>query len=124
MEENIYQKYDKIIAITISNILSFSKDNKILLGSFNEKDINHLFFFEIAKIVKTCWNFNIYVEMPLLKYIKFYFKNRKLKIKRLKKENSKNKININTVLDFEKTQINEQDDIFEKIYNIYYKKEE
>lgn len=120
---NIYQTYDKIIHSTLLNINAESKDGKIFLRDFNKNNINHLYFFEIAKISQTFWNFQIVLDMPLLKYLRFKFSHRKLNIRKMKKKDYEKGFNIEEILNFIQESFKAPTCIFPNIYYTYYKKE-
>ena len=122
MEENIYKKYDTIVTSTLLNIYNQAKNKEIVLENFNEKDINHLYFFEVSKIAQTCWNLVIVLDMSLLRFLKFRLQNKKLEIKRKGRKQEKS-IDMNKILSFVQESFNESDTIFSDIYNAYYKKE-
>lgn len=122
-EDNIFQKYDNIVTSTLLNIQAESRNKEIVLGNFNKDNINHLYFFEISKIAQTCWNFTIFLDMSLLKYLKFKFKNRKLNLKKMKKRQANNKVNIDEILNFIQQSFKESGCIFSNIYHTYYKKD-
>ena len=122
MEEKIYKKYDTIVTSTLLNIYNQAKNKEIVLENFNEKDISHLYFFEVSKIAQTCWNLVIVLDMSLLRFLKFKLQNKKLKIKRKGRKQEKS-INMNKILSFIQESFNESDTIFSDIYNAYYKKE-
>ena len=120
---NIYQTYDKIIHSTLLNINAESKDGKIFLRDFNRNNVNHLYFFEIAKISQTFWNFQIVLDMPLLKYLRFKFSHRKLNIRKMKKKDYEKGFNIEKILNFIQESFKAPTCIFSNIYYTYYKKE-
>ena len=120
---NIYQTYDKIIHSTLLNINAESKDGKIFLRDFNKNNINHLYFFEIAKISQTFWNFQIVLDMPLLKYLRFKFSHRKLNIRKMKKKDYEKGFDIEEILNFIQESFKAPTCIFSNIYYTYYKKE-
>lgn len=122
-EDNIFQKYDNIVTSTLLNIQAESKNKEIILGNFNKDNINHLYFFEMSKIAQTCWNFTIFLDMPLLKYLKFKFKNRKLNLKKMKKRQASYKVDIDKILNFIQQSFEESECIFSNIYHTYYKKD-
>lgn len=123
-DNNIFQKYDSIISATLLNIQAESKNKEIILGNFNENNINHLYFFEISKMAQTCWNFTIILDMPLFNFFKFKIKNQKLNLKKMKKEQNNHKINIDEILNFIQESFEESERIFSNIYCTYYKKGE
>lgn len=121
---NIYQTYDKIIHSTLLNINAESKDGKIFLRDFNKNNINHLYFFEIAKISQTFWNFQIILDIPLLEYLRFKFSHRKLSIRKMKKKDYEKGFNIEEILNFIQESFKAPACIFSNIYHTYYKKGE
>ena len=105
------------------NFYSFSKDNdKIILKDFLSTSKPYLFAFEVAKIVSDIYpNKQIYINMPFIKYIFFKIKNRKVKLKYIKKcEEVDNALNIEDMLDFVADSYGVEFSIFAEIYETYW----
>ena len=118
-----YDLYDKIISSCMVNFYSFSKDNdKIILRDFFSKSNTYLFAFEVAKIVSDIYtNKQIYINMPFIKYIFFKIKNRKVKLKYIKKcEEVDNALNIEDMLYFVADSYGVKYSIFAEIYETYW----
>ena len=118
-----YDLYDKIISSCMVNFYSFSKDNdKIILRDFLSKSNTYLFAFEVAKIVSDIYpNKQIYIDMPFIQYIFFKIKNRKVKLKYIKKcEEVDNALNIEDMLDFVADSYGVEFSIFAEIYETYW----
>ena len=118
-----YDLYDKIISSCMVNFYSFSKDNdKIILKDFLSTSKPYLFAFEVAKIVSDIYpNKQIYINMPFIKYIFFKIKNRKVKLKYIKKcEEVDNALNIEDMLDFVADSYGVEFSIFDEIYETYW----
>ena len=118
-----YDLYDKIISSCMVNFYSFSKDNdKIILKDFLSTSKPYLFAFEVAKIVSSIYpNKQIYIDMPFIQYIFFKIKNRKVKLKYIKKcEEVDNALNIEDMLDFVADSYGVEFSIFDEIYETYW----
>ena len=122
-----YDLYDKIISSCMVNFYSFSKDNdKIILKDFLSTSKPYLFAFEVAKIVSDIYpNKQIYINMPFIKYIFFKIKNRKVKLKYIKKcEEVDNALNIEDMLDFVADSYGVEFSIFAEIYETYWNRKD
>ena len=122
-----YDLYDKIISSCMVNFYSFSKDNdKIILKDFLSTSKPYLFAFEVAKIVSDIYpNKQIYINMPFNKYIFFKIKNRKVKLKYIKKcEEVDNALNIEDMLDFVADSYGVEFSIFAEIYETYWNRKD
>ena len=118
-----YDLYDKIISSCMVNFYSFSKDNdKIILKDFNQNLKCYMFEFEVAKIVSSIYqDREIYIDMPFIQYIFFKIKNRKVKLKYIKKcEEVDNALNIEDMLDFVADSYGVEFSIFDEIYETYW----
>ena len=77
-----YNKYDKIVQDTLVNIYSTAKESgKIVLTNFNPDIDTNKCVFEVAKIAKNLWNFELQVDLPLIKYLKLKLKTKDVDIK-------------------------------------------
>ena len=144
-----YDLYDKIISSCMVNFYSFSKDNdKIILRDFFSKSNKYLFginieknnnnklvicnyqnksfAFEVAKLVNAIYpNKQIYIDMPFIQYIFFKIKNRKVKLKHIKKcEEVDNALNIEDMLDFVADSYGVEFSIFAEIYETYWNRKD
>ena len=122
-----YDLYDKIISSCMVNFYSFSKDNdKIILKDFNQNLKCYMFEFEVAKIVSSIYqDREIYIDMPFIQYIFFKIKNRKVKLKHIKKcEEVDNALNIEDMLDFVADSYGVEFSIFDEIYETYWNRKD
>lgn len=116
MNESIYKIYDTIVANTIYYFAQNKADIKI--KKFDNKNFIHKYYFEIASMASELYNKQIYINMPLYKYIPFKIKNRKkVKLKWISNEKVKFESNIEDIL---KTMMGDIS-ICTDIYNTYYK---
>lgn len=69
--------YDEIVGTVVANVLAESArtDNKIYLKWFESDQASHNVYFEGASIAAAVLKTQIYMDMPLHKYILFKFKN-------------------------------------------------
>lgn len=120
MDNGTYQKYDQIVQSTLINIYTMSKeDNKVILVNFDPKTNTDKCVIEIAKIAQSLWNFDIEVDLPLLKFWMFKIKNKDARIKRYKKYSEK-KVDVQELKMFVSKAFVETTMIYEAIYNAYY----
>lgn len=116
MNENVYKLYDTIVANTVYYFAQNKADIKI--KNFDNKNLIHKYYFEIASMVSGLYNKQIYINMPLCKYIPFKIKNRKkVKLRWISNEKVKFESNIEEIL---KTMIDDIS-ICADIYDTYYK---
>lgn len=115
------KEMDTISTIAFTNLYTISKDTqRIELVGFKWSNPEHKALLQLAKNVYTVFGFNIYIDMPFIKYLLFKIIHRKDKgIKRLTIP-----LNIFTPScdEFIKhiTDANNCQDIFKKIYERYY----
>ena len=69
--------YDEIVGTVVANVLAESTrtDNKIYLKWFESDQASHSVYFEGACIAAAVLKTQIYMDMPLHKYILFKLKN-------------------------------------------------
>lgn len=69
--------YDEIVGTVVANVLAESArtDNKIYLKWFQSDQASHSVYFEGASIAAAVLKTQIYMDMPLHKYILFKLKN-------------------------------------------------
>ena len=107
MNNNLYNKYDELCNIIITNLYSFSKDK------------SHLCVLKIAEQLRGFTAFPIYVRANKIKIWKYNL-GKKLKIYQNKEERD---INIEDILDFIIIKNDFKDSsLFEVIYKEYYTK--
>ncbi len=77
-EDKIANYYDQIIGSCMVNTYSLSNEGKIVLKNFNPQSNLHMFEYQVAAIVQSMYqDRQIYLNMPLMQYLKFKWKNRK-----------------------------------------------
>ena len=131
MQENTFnnaeleqiQLFDKIVSSCMINTFSESKDGVVFLKDFYPENVNHKFMFEVAKITTTLYPpRRIVLDMKLFQYLKFKFKNRKIKLEWGRKKKFRTKeYSFDNMLEFVRTSYDVKEDIYEKIYNEYWK---
>lgn len=127
--EDKYILYDNIVASSVLNIKDLSKKTgMIIFDNFDPTNKKHLFLLNTAEITKLYPDIHrdIYLIMPLLKYLWFKLKYRKrYQIKRyskfLHKSELNNIINIEKILQYMAEAYNITTNEFDEIYNTYYK---
>ena len=126
MDKETLDLYDKIITSCMVNTYSFSKNGKIILKDFNQNLKCYMFEFEVAKIVSSIYqDREIYIDMPFIQYIFFKIKNRKVKLKYIKKcEEVDNAFNIEDMLDFVADSYGVEFSIFAEIYETYWNRKD
>lgn len=117
------QLYDNIVNSCMINTFSMSKDGIIILKGFNPDIKLHGFMFEVAKITSTLFPPRLIVlDMPLVDYLKFKYKNRKIKLGWGRRKKYRNcEFEFENMLEFVRTSYDVANDIFEEIYNEYWK---
>lgn len=113
---------DKISTIAFTNLYSISKKTKrIELIGFDSKNIEHMALLALAQNAYTVFGFNLFIEMPLIKFLWFKFQHRKkFKIKRLKQVMNKFAPSCNEFI-YHIYENNEgSEGVFKKIYERYY----
>jgi len=132
-KEVLYNFYDKILNCLIINTKSMAKHNKrrgYYIPNFNIKDKTDLLIVEIIKII-SMFNkeeddlpilISIYNLNSFIQYMKLKIKLRKssVKIKKAKKEDENGDIVEN--LEFVQKEFNFPFNMYEEIYDSYYKK--
>lgn len=122
MDKETLDLYDKIITSCMVNTYSFSKSGRIVLKNFNQNLKCYMFEFEVAKIVSSIYqDREIYMDLPFFEYLIFKFKNRQIKLKRLKKNDEANEaFNIEDMLHFVANSYGVEFSIFDEIYETYW----
>lgn len=119
-EEQVYSKYDGIVQATLVNIYSMAKESgKIVLINFNPNIDTDRCIFEIAKIAKTIWNFEIQIDLPLFKYLILKLKTKDTNIKKYRKYIEK-KTDVQELKQFVAKAYTETTMIYKEIYDAYY----
>lgn len=97
MDNIDYKNYDLAVSRTCANLLSYAKrhDNEIRLNDFNPKNPNHMYLFEVARLVSGVNGEVLTVDMPFWKHL---FSEKK--IRKTKRKHSPDGINIVEFLSF------------------------
>lgn len=120
MDNETYQKYDRMVQATLINIYTMSKDdNKVILVNFDPKTDTDKCVVEIAKISQSLWNFDIEVDLPLFKFLMFKIKNKDARFKRYKKYSEK-KVDVQELKMFVSKAYVETTMVYKEIYDAYY----
>ena len=122
MDQQYYQKLDRIVETTLINIYSLSKDKqKIVLDNFNPKNKEHLYFFHVALMARNMFSFPIEVNLGAIDTWFLNWKIRKFYDKINRNQNEKG-INVEQILSFMRSALDEIDEDFSysEIYEEYY----
>ena len=118
-----YELMDQVVSTTIANFLvECARNNGLAFKNFDSNNINHKYGFEVGFIVSTSIYKPLYLDMGWFDYLKFKLNNwaiRKHFVK-LKNKDQIKPIELEVILDFMKTSMDLEEDIFEKIYKAYY----
>lgn len=73
-----YALYDSVVQTIMTNILiEHERCKKYIVSKFDQTDDTHKLYFNIVSVAADLTKENIYLDMPLLDYIKFRKKRRK-----------------------------------------------
>lgn len=71
-------KYNQVVGTIMQNVMSEAKiAHKIVLWDFNEEQPMNKLYFNVAALVADMYHQYIYVQMPLISYLKMKWKRRK-----------------------------------------------
>ena len=123
------RKYDEIIAECMRYVYNFASvnDGIIVLEIDDIYSTDSKFLFKIARLCNTTANIPIYISLGFWDYHKFLKMNKtEYKTKRNKEKKKIIEISVNTLKDCVKLAMPKiySDDLFEKIYNEYWLKDE
>lgn len=80
MDESKQNIYDQVIAVVMNNAISERMLNgRIVLRDFQSDNPSHQLYFMASSIIADMHNENIYISMPIIKYWKFKWQNRRRK---------------------------------------------
>ena len=115
-----YQKnYDKFVNIALTNLFTLGKNNQTLnFYNYQKNNDGHLAILHIANIARDVFNFQVKIKTSFFTYIKL-----KYRYFSWLKRTKINEIDIEQFIQFIENANNEQG-IFEKIYQEYYKRNE
>lgn len=123
-----YKKYDEVVTTIMKNVIvERQRNNRFILFNFNTKSNTDRLYFNVALIAAILGKEKIYLDMPLLSYIKFWIKRRKkcrnlqwLNFFQKKKIAEENKTSVSTIMNFVAEQLNVDDSYFKAINDEYY----
>lgn len=134
MEENktikaqeLFDKYDEIINITMINIYTLCKDTgTIVISNLDRKNKDHLFLLRVALLAKDIYNFPLKLHIKFWDWIILNWRMRKL-TRRIPRETIPGSyLNVSDILEFMYPPIKNymgENFKFEHIYNQFYEGE-
>ena len=125
--ENYYKKYDEVVSVIMTNVLvERERCGKYILYDFDETDDANKLYFNVTTVAADLNNEKIYVDMPLLSYIKFW-KKRSKKRSNLrwfnwfqKKKLNKYRTSVDLIMNFICEQLKLNYRLFKEINDEYY----
>lgn len=125
--QELFNKYDAIINITMVNLYSLSKGKReIILSNIDRKNRDHLFILRVALLAKDIYNFPLKLETGFWNWLVLNWRMRKLSRRVLRVKDSGTLIDVQNLIDFMYITFKETiDENFEfaHIYNQFYKGE-
>lgn len=126
--EDKYKHYDEIVKTIVLNVEAERQyAGKIILWDFHEEKDSDKLYFNVAAVVADIYNELMYVQMPLIPYLKMKWKRRKTRknLRRLGRRVIKtlpvqSQTSIGIIMEFVKNHYKETDEIFTEINNEYY----
>ena len=128
INELLYDKYDALVNITITNIYTLSKEEKnIVLVNFDKDNIDHIYFLTAAMTLSNMVNKPVKIKCDFFEWlkIKHKLKNKIQNFKEVKRITKvKDGIEPNSVLSFMAPAVKNYelnpDTVWGEIYNTYY----
>lgn len=125
--QELFNKYDEIINITMVNLYTLCKDTKtIVISGIDRKNKDHLFMLRVALLAKDIYNFPLKMRIGLWDWIVLNWKMRKLSRRVPRELELGPGVNVPELLEFMYPPIKSymgEDFKFEHIYNQFYKGE-
>lgn len=125
--QELFNKYDEIINITMVNLYTLCKDTKtIVISGIDKKNKDHLFMLRVALLAKDIYNFPLKMRIGLWDWIVLNWRMRKLSRRIPRELESGPGVNVPELLEFMYPPIKSymgEDFKFEHIYNQFYKGE-
>lgn len=125
--QELFNKYDEIINITMVNLYTLCKDTKtIVISGIDRKNKDHLFMLRVALLAKDIYNFPLKMRIGLWDWIVLNWRMRKLSRRVPRELESGPGVNVPELLEFMYPPIKSymgEDFKFEHIYNQFYKGE-
>ena len=125
--EELYNKYDEIINITMVNLYTLSKDKgEIVLSDIDRNNRDHLFVLRVALMAKDIYNFPLKLRTSFWNWLVLNWRMRKLSRRIPRQKEMISAINVPGLIEFMYAPIQAymgENFKFEHIYNQFYKGE-
>ena len=125
--EELFNKYDEIINITMVNLYTLTKEKgEIIISDFDRKNRDHLFIIRVALMAKDIYGFPLKMRCSFWSWIILNWKMRKLSRFIPRDNQTLPVVNIRKLLEFMYPPIKEymgENFEFAHIYNAFYGKE-
>lgn len=125
--QELFNKYDAIINITMVNLYSLSKGKReIILSNIDRKNRDHLFILRVALLAKDIYNFPLKLETGFWNWLVLNWRMRKLSRRVPRVKDSGTLIDVQNLIDFMYVTFKEtigENFEFAHIYNQFYKGE-
>lgn len=125
--DELFDKYDEIINITMSNIYTLCKDDgEIIISNLDRKNKDHLFILRVALLAKDIFNFPLKIQTSWWNWLILNWKMRRISRRVPREKKKKPTVNTSELIEFMYPPIKEymgEDFRFEHIYNQFYKGE-
>lgn len=125
--DELYNKYDEIINITMVNLYTLSKNKgEIVLSNIDRKNKDHLYILRVAMIAKDVYNFPLKLHTSFWNWLCLNWRIRKLSRRVPREKSEENLIDATRLIDFMREPICEHmgaDFKFGDIYNAFYRKD-
>ena len=125
--EELFNRYDEIINITMVNLYTLCKDTEtIVLSDLDRKNRDHLFILRVALLAKDIYNFPLKMRIGFWDSLVLNWRMRKLTRKVPRELEPGPSVNVTGLIDFMYPHIRAfmgEDFEFAHIYNAFYGKE-
>lgn len=123
--EELFDKYDEIINITMVNLYTLCKDTQtIVISDFDRKNRDHLFILRVALMAKDVYGFPLKLRIGLWDWLVINWKMRKLSRRVPRHLEPGPSVNVTDLIEFMYPPIKEymgENFEFKHIYNQFYK---
>ena len=123
-DQELLDKYDEIINITMVNLYTLTKEKKtIIISDFDRKNRDHLFVIRVALMARDVYGFQLKMRCSFWDWIILNWKMRKLSCFIPRDNASSHVVNIPKLLEFmykKKKKYMGENFKFEHIYNQFY----
>lgn len=100
-KDELYNKYDEIINITMVNLYSLSKEKgEIILSGIDRHNKDHLYVLRIALIAKDVYNFPLKIRTGFWNWLALNWRMRKLSRRVPRDKGEYNVVSVNKLLEF------------------------